>query len=115
MLQVEFRNTQPQPFHLTLTMQSWAMNMQGTGRAHHSATRLVDMPLSGALDLITLFSGPEDSLPFRNFILTELSWDGSSIAGTNSYTLEVEDIPGMVSEVSGNAEEGYRVLFSQAL
>lgn len=114
MVQVEFKDVEPQDFTLTLRMQSWAANNQGTGRVQHNASRTVSELGAKEIDLFALFAQPEDISAFRHFVLSELAWNGLSIAGKNRFTLEVGQLPGLVSQISGNAEEGFQILFSKA-
>lgn len=112
--QVVFQGVDPQDFTLTLRMQSWAMNAQGTARAQHAASRTVSGVGEEGIDLFALFSQPEDITAFRHFVLAELAWDEQRIAGENRFTLEVEQLPGLSTQVSGSAAEGFHILITKA-
>lgn len=113
---VVFEGAEPQPFDLTLEMLSWAQELDGgAGRAKHSATIHIDQVAPEGLDLIKLFSAnAEDVMQFRHFAFSELAWDSLTIAGTNTYSLKVGEVPGLTSRVTGSVEDGFHILFSPA-
>lgn len=113
-VRVIFQGVAPQGFELTLRLESWATNEQGTGRVQHSAIRRVTSLPRDGVDLFQLFSQDDEAIMFRNFVLAELSWDGKQIAGENRFALEVAPLSGILTEIGGNAAEGFQILFSKA-
>lgn len=110
-VQVEYRGLEPQPFDLTLLMDSWAMDSQGSHQ--HQASVQVSELTDNTLNLFDVFlANPDDAVLFRHFVLAELAWDGSSIAGQNQFTLQVGDVEGASHEVTGNAVEGFLIVFT---
>lgn len=108
LVDVRFEGVAFQPFALTLSMQSWA------GQERHQASKTItSLPMSG-LNLLEVFAEPTEAALFRHFGLVELSWDGTHLAGENSFSLEAEPPAGLVSQVSGNADEGFHILFTKA-
>lgn len=111
-VEVVFQGVDQQPLRLTLAMKSWARDPQGQGNMTHSATRdIVAVPTEG-LDLFRLFDSPQDILLFRNFTLAELAWDGNTIAGENEFTLQLDDLPGIQQEITGDARQGFRIVLT---
>lgn len=110
-VQINFEGIEPQPITLNLQMNSWALSAKNDGsRAAHQASVLVNEVPQAGLNLVDLFSAnAEDIVLFRNFALAELAWDGEHIAGENHFVLSMEEIPGVHSEILGNAYEGYQI------
>lgn len=110
---VGFEGIEPRPFDLTLRMESWAKGADG--QSTHQATARIDRVPEAGINLVETFSQtPSDAVLFRHFTLADMSWDGCVIAGENRYTLEVGELPGLVHEITGNADEGFHIVFKAA-
>ncbi len=102
----------PKALPLTLSLHSWAKNSDNKAY-QHSSTREVQLDGQTAINLLDVFSDSQEGTHFRDFTLLELSWDLSSIAGNNHFSLSVGEVPGFTSQVSGDAATGFVIALNQ--